>query len=152
MLRQRWVWLPLAAAGLLLVPLVVAHLRNESAIGASREQIEAGVQGSASVLKADWSVERQGDSCVAFVAVAVATEKKPTQLAAQLRQGGLDVGAAWSQPGKHVAETPEGHRIAEVPPTARKLLDLWMVMPDGVRRVVVYRHTMLTHTWDPRCF
>ena len=152
MLRRRWVLLLLGAAGLFLVPLVVAHLRNESEIGASRDQMEANFGQSASVLKADWSVESRDDSCIALVAVAVATEKKPTQLAGRLRDGGLSVGVAWSEPGKHLAETPEGHRIRELPETVRKLLDQWMVMPDGVRRVVVYRYAPLSHGWDPRCF
>ncbi len=152
MLKRRRVWFAVALVVLLMLPFVVAHLRNESAIGDGRDQIEASLGKSASLLKADWSVESRDDSCIALVAVAVATEKKPTQLAAQLREGGLSVGVAWSQPGKHVAETPEGHRIRELPATVRKLLDLWMVMPDGVRRVVVYRYATLSHSWDPRCF
>ncbi len=152
MLKRRKVWLAVGLLVLLMLPFLVAHLRNESAIGASRDQMESSFGNSASVLKADWGVDSRDDSCIALVAVAVATEQKPTQLAARLRAGGLSVGVAWSEPGKHMAETPEGHRIRELPETVRKLLDQWLVMPDGVSRVVVFRYAPLSHSWDPRCF
>jgi hypothetical protein len=62
---------------------------------------------------------------------------------------------AWAMPGRFVASRVTGGQLgvaALPPPAVHKLLSQWMIVPDGVRRVVVFGTRAVQSLGEARCW
>lgn len=147
-MRKRTV-LYVIALGLPLTPLLgavlVNELRKEEELGRLAE-VEAP---RTELLRVKSAVEAQPDGCFVFVSQVLATELAVADLRGHFSQ--VAEGVAWAEPGRFEASTSAG-APTEAPDVAVRLLKQWAIVPDGVRRVVVYRTVSAPTRWDPRCW
>lgn len=135
--------------GVCVAALVAVALPNEFLGGEQLERLEGRDVSKTELLRVELAITRQADRCVLFAGHVLATQLSVEELgrAFSSRADGL----VWAAPGRFPASTPEG-KERQAPAPAVALLTQWAIVPEGVRRVVVFREVPVRSRWDPRCW
>lgn len=100
-------------------------------------------------------VRGSGGVCRVFAGRVLATELTVSQLAQRTYDAQrLGLIFAWAEPGRFRAATwsrGELTLLERIPPPAEAALARWMILPDGVRRVVILREASALSFGEARC-
>lgn len=146
--RRKFLWVALCVA-VCGAGLFAAALPNEMQGEKELDRLQSDDIPKTEVLRVELKVARRADSCLIFTAVVLATEMSVEELAPRFASRAH--GLAWAAPGRFPASTPEGVEM-EAPKGAVALLTQWAIVPDSVRRVVVFREVPAKSRWDVRCW
>ena len=146
--------LALAVSAPLLHRLVANDLAAERVLGELLSELPPKTQ----VLKVKTDVDSADSTCRLLAAKVLATELRPREIVRHLTVPDGDrreLWMAWAIPGRFVASRVISGRLGAdepPPPAVEKLLSQWMIVPDGVRRVVVYGTRPAKSLGEARCW
>lgn len=136
----------LMALGLLTLPSLTSAARNDAVAAGALERLP--VPDGAEQLDTISEVTVIDGACQVVSGRLLATELTPSALARRTHASPHGTWFAWSEPGAFVAASWDGEELrrgsrgpkrADLPSSVEKALARWMILPNGVRRVIVYQ-------------
>lgn len=143
--------------GLVATPPAVAYVNHDCVAMRELEELGAVLPEKTAQLDTFTDIGRLDGTCRTIVGTVLGTELPVKEVATYAASSQADradlTEVAWAEPGAfmHRRVGDELPDPAPLPTAVERQLSRWMVLPAGVRRVVLFRTRLLDGGADPRC-